>query len=181
VIVYAETVPGAGRFTLTPVDPAAHAEMLHDWVTREHTRFWGMSTYTVAEVRDVYAFLESLSTHHAYLMRLDDEPVGIFQTYEPEHDPVGERYAVRPGDFGVHILFARRGLAEKLTPALARYAFADPAHRRIVVEPDVRNGAALLRMRMAGFEMADEIDMPDKRAQLAFLTRERFEAAYAAA
>ena len=179
--VYAETVPGAGRFSLVRVDPARHAEMMHGWVTQEHTRFWGMGGYTVAEVREVYEFLDSLSTHHAYLMLLDDEPVGIFQTYQPEHDPVGERYDVQDGDFGIHLLFARRNLAEKLTSALARYAFADPAHRRIVVEPDVRNKAALLRMRKLGFEMADEIDMPDKRAQLAFLTRERFEAAFTVA
>ncbi len=178
--VYAETVPGAGRFSLVRVDPARHAEMMHGWVTHEHTRFWGMGDYSVAQVREVYEFLDSLSTHHAYLMLLDDEPVGIFQTYQPEHDPVGERYDVQDGDFGIHLLFARRGLAEKLTPALARYAFADPAHRRIVVEPDVRNKAALLRMRKVGFEMVDEIDMPDKRAQLAFLTRERFDAAFAA-
>lgn len=52
----------------------------------------------------------------------------------------------------------------------------DVAARRIVVEPDVRNEAALGRLRTEGFTFASEIDMPDKRAQLAFLTRERFEA-----
>lgn len=181
MIAYEETVAGLGHFTLAPVDPAVHAEMLHGWVTQDHTRFWGMGDYTVEQVREVYEFLDSLETHHAYLMLLNDEPVGIFQTYEPGHDPVGERYDVQEGDFGVHLLFARRGLAERLTPALTRYTFADPARRRVVVEPDVRNAAALLRMRKAGFEMADEIDMPDKRAQLAFLTRERFEAAFSAA
>ncbi|AXO37880.1 alcaligin biosynthesis complex short chain [Micromonospora sp. B006] len=45
-----------------------------------------------------------------------------------------------------------------------------------MVEPDVRNEAALRRLRTEGFTFASEIDMPDKRAQLAFLTRERFEA-----
>ena len=40
----------------------------------------------------------------------------------------------------------------------------------------MRNRLALLRLEREGFTFADEIDMPDKRAQLAFLTRERFEA-----
>jgi penicillin amidase len=44
-----------------------------------------------------------------------------------------------------------------------------------VVDPDVRNHFALRRMRMSGFTFADEIDMPGKNAQLAFLTRESFE------
>lgn len=53
---------------------------------------------------------------------------------------------------------------------------ADPAARRLVVEPDVRNHLALRRLELTGFTFADEIDMPDKRAQLAFLTRDRFDA-----
>ena len=47
----------------------------------------------------------------------------------------------------------------------------DPAKDRIMVEPDVRNGAALQRLEREGFTFDTEIDMPDKRAQLAFLTR----------
>lgn len=34
----------------------------------------------------------------------------------------------------------------------------------------------LRRLRIEGFTLGEEIDMPDKRARLAFLTRERFEA-----
>ena len=45
---------------------------------------------------------------------------------------------------------------------------------RIVVEPDVRNHLALRRLEIEGFTFDSEIEMPDKRAQLAFLTRARF-------
>ena len=179
VDAYEEKLPELGRLRLVRVDPAADAELLHDFVTRPHTTFWGMSGYTVDEVREVYAFLDSLDTHHAYTIVLDDEPIGIFQTYEPGADPVGERYRVRPGDIGMHLLLAPgrnrpRALLDGLKPAFARFLFADPAKDRIVVEPDVRNGAALARLEREGFTFDDEIDMPDKRAQLAFLTRERF-------
>jgi hypothetical protein len=50
----------------------------------------------------------------------------------------------------------------------------------VVVEPDVRNGLALRRLELSGFTFGDEIDLPDKRARLAFLTRERFAARYPA-
>ena len=43
-----------------------------------------------------------------------------------------------------------------------------------MVEPDVRNAAALQRLEREGFTFSDVIDMPGKRAQLAFLTRDRF-------
>jgi penicillin amidase len=180
-VTYQETIPGFGELTLTVVDPEAHAALLHGWVTAPGAAFWGMGDHTVAEVREIYSFVDGLSTHHAYLIGLDGTPVGLFQSYQPEADPVGERYRVRPGDVGMHLLLAPgrrppRGLPTAIGPALARFLFRDPGHRRIVVEPDVRNRFALRRLEREGFTFAEEIDMPDKRAQLAFLTRERFEA-----
>ncbi|WP_089154404.1 GNAT family N-acetyltransferase [Micromonospora sp. NBS 11-29] len=180
-MTYREHLPGLGDLTLEPVRPDRDAELLHGWVTLPRNGFWGMGGHSVDDVRAVYAFVDGLDTHHAYLIHLDGEPVGLFQTYQPEADPVGERYPVRPGDVGMHLLLnPPRGLARGLTavvgPALARFLLRDPAARRIVVEPDVRNEAALRRVRAEGFTFDAEIDMPDKRAQLAFLTRERFEA-----
>lgn len=180
-MIYLEQVPDFGELTLVPVDPDRHAELLHGWVTQPRNSFWGMGSYDVEKVREIYAFLDGLTTHHAYLIMIDGEPVGLFQTYQPEADPVGERYPVQPGDIGMHLLLNpprryARGLTSAVGPALARFLLRDPAVQRIVVEPDVRNEAALRRLRMEGFTFDAEIDMPDKRAQLAFLTRARFEA-----
>jgi hypothetical protein len=183
--MYDEKLPGLGHLRLVPVDPAADAALLHDFVTQRHTAFWGMSEYSVDEVREVYEFLDSLTTHHAYLIRLDDQPIGIFQTYEPAADPVGECYPARPGDVGMHVLLApgRRpppGLMNALGPAFGRFLFTDPAKDRIVVEPDIRNAAALLRLEREGFTFSEEIDLPGKRARLAFLTRSIFESIHPA-
>ena len=32
--------------------------------------------------------------------------IGVFQTYEPAADPIGEHYPVREGDFGIHLFLA---------------------------------------------------------------------------
>ncbi|ELT43972.1 acetyltransferase [Arthrobacter nitrophenolicus] len=65
-----------------------------------------MNGWSRDEVRDVYAFLDSLDTHHGFLMTVDGEPAGVFQTYEPLHDPVAEVYPARAGDAGIHLLLA---------------------------------------------------------------------------
>ncbi|PWR09265.1 siderophore biosynthesis protein [Micromonospora acroterricola] len=179
-MTYQEKIPGLGEMSLVTVEPDRHTALLHDWVTRPRNSFWGMGSHTVEQVREIYAFVDSLPTHHAYLIMIDSEPVGLFQTYQPEADPVGERYAVQPGDVGMHLLLSPdRRLAHSLTtavgPALARFLFRDPGAQRIVVEPDVRNEPALRRLKVEGFTFGPEIEMPDKRAQLAFLTRARFE------
>ncbi|MEV5823404.1 GNAT family N-acetyltransferase [Micromonospora harpali] len=184
-MTHLETLPGVGELSLVAVDPQAHAELLHGWVTQPRAVYWGMGGYTVDEVRDVYAFVDGLATHHAYLILLDGAPVGLFQTYQPEADPVGERYPVRPGDVGMHLLLAPgrrppRDFTGAVGPALVRFLFRDPTRQRVVVEPDVRNELALRRLERSGFTFDDEIDMPDKRARLAFLTRDRFEALFPA-
>ena len=176
--VHRQYIPDVGEVTLRPVRPAADAPLIHGWVTRPVNRFWGMGDYQVHDVREVYAYLDASTTHHAYLIRLDGRPVGIFQTYLPAHDPVGECYPVRPGDIGVHLLLCPgvrppRGLAAGLFPMLIRFALADPSRDRIVVEPDARNAFALRRLRLLGFSLEKRIDMAGKSAQLAFLDRDR--------
>ncbi len=67
---------------------------------------------------------------------------------------------------------AVKGYTDSLLTAFIGYVFSDPAHLRVVVEPDARNEKALARMVRVGFELGPEIRKPEKTARLAFLTRE---------
>ncbi|MFI5727485.1 GNAT family N-acetyltransferase [Streptomyces cyaneofuscatus] len=176
--VHEQKVEGFGVVRLVPVDPAADAELLHRWVTEERARFWGMADHTREQVQEIYEFVDSLPTHHAYLALRDGVPAALFQTYQPDADPVGECYDVQPGDFGIHLLIAPaedegavKGYTDALLTAFIGYVFSDPAHLRVVVEPDARNEKALARMVRVGFELGPEIRKPEKTARLAFLTR----------
>ena len=164
-------------FTHRTVDPVGDLELLYAWVTQPRATFWGMTTYTRDEVGEVYAFLDGLSTHHAYLVHRDDRPVAIFQTYEPQHDAVGGTYDVQEGDLGCHLFVGPTDVPEPgFTGRLMQYLFgvvlSDSAVQRIVVEPDVRNTASIARFERAGLRRSDVVELPDKTAQLAFITRE---------
>ncbi|MGY1848176.1 MULTISPECIES: GNAT family N-acetyltransferase [unclassified Blastococcus] len=168
------------------LDPDRDAPLVHSWVREERARFWGMTDHTEDQVRDVYAFVDSLPTHHAYLVSVDDAPVALLQTYEPAADPVAETYPVQDGDLGVHLLLAparsrEAGFTARFVAALAAVLLANPAVRRVVVEPDAGNELALDRVRRTGFELGPEVDLPEKRARLAFLSRETLEALTGAA
>jgi RimJ/RimL family protein N-acetyltransferase len=174
--VHAEELPGLGRFTLDRLDPAADADLIHGWVTEPRAEFWGMTDHTRADVQEIYEFVDGLSTHHAYLMRVDGRPVGIFQTYEPDADPIGEHYPVRPGDFGIHLFLAEPdpvvpGFTGAVAGALVRFVFQVPGRKRIIVEPDARNERALRRWKRLGFVFGEQVRLPHKVAQLAFLDR----------
>ncbi|MEV4536400.1 GNAT family N-acetyltransferase [Asanoa sp. NPDC049518] len=170
---YAEDLPGFGAFELVRLDPARDRDLVHGWVSQPRARFWGMTEHSPEVVQEVYEFVDGLETHHAYLMRLAGKPIGIFQTYEPAADPIGEYYEVREGDFGIHLFLAPAdppvpGFTGAVAVALLRFAFAHPGTKRIVIEPDVRNERALLRWRRLGFVFDAVVTTPEKTAQLAF-------------
>ncbi|MFC0602672.1 GNAT family N-acetyltransferase [Streptomyces palmae] len=178
--VHERTVPGIGTLRIAPVHPEADLDLIHGWVTQDRARFWGMREHSREQVRDIYAYLDSLDTHHAYLVHRNGEPAALFQTYEPAADPVGEYYEVLPGDIGVHLLVGpaaapERGFTGALLGVLIRFVLADPARRRVLAEPDARNTRAIERLVKAGFVLGPEIDLPEKRARLAFLDRSAVE------
>lgn len=177
--VHEQTVDGFGTVRIVPVDPERDVDLIHGWVTQERARFWGMRDAGRERVLEIYSYLDSLTTHHAYLVHRDGTPVALFQTYQPEADPVGDYYDVRPGDFGVHLLVGpaegerEPGFTAALLTVFLDFVLADPDRERIVLEPDARNEKAIARVVRAGFTLGPQIDLPEKRAQLAFLERER--------
>ncbi|MDG9720637.1 GNAT family N-acetyltransferase [Streptomyces sp. DH24] len=187
--VHEEHVDGFGTVRVLPLDSRADAGVLHGWVSEERASFWGMNGLTVGQVAEIYAHMDTLDTHHAFLLVKDAEPVALLQTYEPDADRVGECYDVEPGDIGIHLLLApagpdgaRPGWTSALASVVVSYALLTLDRRRIVVDPDVRNEKAVARFLRQGFTagpavVLPEIDLPDvylpeKEAQLAFLTRE---------
>ncbi len=179
--VYERHVDGFGTVRVTPVDPARDIDLLYGWVTQERARFWGMRDHTRAQVLEIYEYLDSLSTHHAYLIHRDDRPVALFQTYEPDADPIGEYYEVRPGDFGFHLLVGpvtgvpEPGFTDTLVRTFLAHVLAeDPARKRIVAEPDARNEKAIARLLRTGFVLGPEVRLPEKPARMVFLDRDDF-------
>lgn len=187
--VHEQHLDGFGTVRVLPLDARADAGVVHRWAREERASFWGMNGLTEEQVAEIYAHLDTLDTHHAYLAVKDGEPVALLQTYEPAADRVSECYDVRPGDIGIHLLLApagpgggRPGWSSALLTAFVSYVLLGLDRRRIVVDPDVRNEKAIARFLREGFlagpkVVLPEIDLPDvylpeKHAQLAFLPRE---------
>ncbi|MFE5920645.1 GNAT family N-acetyltransferase [Streptomyces sp. NPDC056468] len=187
--VHEQAVEGFGTVRVLRLDPEADAEVVHGWVSQERAAFWGMNGLTRDQVAGIYTHMDTLDTHHAFLVVRDTTPVALLQTYEPEADRVSECYDVRPGDIGVHLLLApagpeggQPGWTSVLLTVMTSYVFGVLGRQRVVVDPDVRNEKAVARFLRQGFTagptvVLPEIDLPDvyipeKKAQLAFLNRE---------
>lgn len=162
-------------FTLVPVDPERHADLLHDWVTRPRASFWGMLERTRDEVAEIYGYIQEQDHLSASLVCTESVPVGIFQTYDPEVDEIGRFYDRRPGDLGVHLFLAdvpeRKGTTASLVAFLLDHALARPGVERLVLEPDVANERSIALLQRAGATLGPVRRLPGKTAQLAFVER----------
>ena len=180
-VVHVVDDPVLGRIEFTVLDPDGDLDTLHEWVTHPSAWFWGLGHLSREELRDTYAYVDSLASHHAFLIRRDGLPIVLLQTYEPESDPLGDAYDTLPGDVGIHFFLGDRGapvagLTTRIGQLIAGFIFAIPAVDRIVIEPDVENDRALARVRRFGFELGPLVRLPDKTGQLAVLTRDRWDA-----
>ncbi|MFK4637614.1 GNAT family N-acetyltransferase [Paenarthrobacter histidinolovorans] len=178
--VYSENLGNWGELRIVPLIPSEDIGLIFEWVKQPRAKFWGMTEKSQEEVLEIYGFLDSLETHHAFLALLDGEPMALFQTYEPLHDPVGEAYPAREADIGMHLLLgpATRPIPHftpRLGTSLIRYMFSLPGKDRIIVEPDSRNAKALRRLEATCFELGPIIQLEEKEAQLGFLTRSDFD------
>jgi RimJ/RimL family protein N-acetyltransferase len=162
--------------TIRPVDPEADADLIHDWVTQERARFWGMLDKDRDEVLEIYTYIAEQAHLSAHLVSVGGVPVTLFQTYDPAVDDIGQYYDREAGDVGVHLLLAdspaRIGRTQDIVAFLMGWLFDDPANLRIVLEPDTRNAKSLRLFGLAGAEAGPEVQMPQKRAQFAFIDRQ---------
>jgi hypothetical protein len=179
-VVFTRDDPALGGIEISVLDPVADLGVIHDWVTAPAARFWGLADLSRDELRDLYAYVDGLSSHQAFLIRRDGLPIVLLQTYEPENDPLGEVYEPEPGDVGIHFLLGARGapvsaFTTRVANVIADFLFSQPAAERIVIEPDVGNDRAVQRARLLGFDLGPEVTLPSgKVGQLAFLARRRW-------
>ncbi|MFF8959704.1 GNAT family N-acetyltransferase [Streptomyces sp. NPDC014894] len=171
---------GAPRFTVRPLDPLADAELVHGWVTHPKAVYWMMQDARLQDIEREYMAKAAHDHQDAFIGLADGKPSFLMESYDPRHVELGALYPPEPGDVGLHFLVAPtdapvHGFTRAAIASAMRELFADPATRRVVVEPDVRNDAARRIFEYAGFTVVSKIEKPEKDAYLCVCPRERFE------
>lgn len=177
--LFTRTDPALGTFALRPVDPNEDAELLFSWVTHPKAAFWLMGESTLPEVEREYHAIAAAEHHEALLGLHEGRPAFLVERYDPAHVELAGLYEPEPGDIGMHFLTAPagaplHGFTLAVITAVMEFLFADPAVRRVVVEPDVRNSAVHALNKAVGFEVLRRISKPEKEALLSACTREQF-------
>ena len=172
--------------TFTPLDPDAHAELLHGWLTTDRARFWGMTAHSPAQVRAYLERVDASAGEQGWIGCRARAPLVYVETYDPAHLLPEGLLAPEPGDLGMHLLIAppagepEHGLTAAVMGEVVSWCLHERGAARVVVEPDARNRAVLAKNAAAGFRVLRHVEIPDgegtKRAALSVCTRADFAA-----
>ncbi|WDZ86515.1 GNAT family N-acetyltransferase [Micromonospora cathayae] len=181
-VVYRRDDPALGAFALRTVDPDADAALLHGWVTHPKAAFWLMQDADPARVAAEYRRIHDHPRHDAFVGLWRDRPAFLAERYDPARVELVGLYDAEPGDVGMHFLCAPagkpvHGFTRAVITTVLAWLFADPATRRVVVEPDVRNTAVHALNAAVGFQVVGPVAKPEKNALLSVCTRAMFASA----
>ncbi|WP_273693698.1 GNAT family N-acetyltransferase [Tenacibaculum sp.] len=180
--VFSKEIKGLGVISIRPFQLETDTPMLHSWVTQPYAKYWGMLNKSLEEVGAEYQEIENNPFHHSYIGMLNDTPVFLMELYKASEDIIANYYNAQENDYGMHVLVAP---VERRIPqftwhvfsTIIDYFFSLPEVERIVVEPDVNNEKIHTLNKKAGFEYQKEVELPHKKAALAFCTRDMYQSA----
>jgi len=176
---FSREIDGVGLFQLLPLRIPDHMPLIHEWVTQDYARYWGMQEASLELVTSFYQQLQDSKDMDAYLGFHDGAPAFLLECYKPDGAPVARHYRVEKGDHGMHFLVAPAetpipNFTFSVMTVIMEFLFNDANCDRVVVEPDIRNSKIHKLNRRVGFAYERVIELPEKTAYLAFCTREQF-------
>lgn len=178
--VFSKDIEGLGTIHLRPLDLQKDITMLHEWVTLPYAKYWDMLNHSEKEVFESYQEIENNPNHHTFIGVLDGQPIFLMEQYKASEDLIGKYYDAQPNDYGMHILVGPpqkriSNFTWHIFSTIMDYFFSLAFVDRVVVEPDANNEKIHVLNKKAGFQYEKEVELPHKRAALAFCTRESYE------
>lgn len=166
-----------GSIGIRMVDLSTDRDMIHQWLIDSHAKYWGMTSYTVAQTTAYFQSIAKSSSKNAYIGVINGTPRFLVETYDPAQDEIGRYIDAEPGDRGMHFLVERprikvHGLTHAVLRAILAFMFSKEEAKRIIVEPDVRNIAVQRLNEMVGFRPLAVVHLSTKFALLSVCKRD---------
>jgi len=180
--IYSKYIKDFGTIHLRYLNLQKDIEFIYDWVTKPYASYWGMLDKSKEEVLEEYTRLENINHYEIFIGYYKGKPIFLMEKYKASEDRISAYFEAKKGDYGMHILVAPpdkkiAGFTWNVFSTILEYFFSKSNINRIVVEPDIRNEKIHILNKKAGFQYQKEIELPEKKAALAFCRKKDFEKA----
>lgn len=179
-VIFSKYIESLGTIELRLLDLEKDIKTLHSWVTKPYATYWGMLDNSLEQVNNAYQEIENTEGHDAIMGFYNGEPSFLIEKYKASEDVIADFYDAKPSDYGMHILVGPvkkpiHNFTWNVFCTVVEYFFTDTNVERIVVEPDVQNEKIHVLNKKAGFKYVQEIQLPHKKAALAFCEKADFQ------
>lgn len=171
--VPAPTIPQiAAPYGARPADPDTDAEMISRWMNLPHLAQAWEYDWPPERWRLYLKAQLAGSFSRPFITSRKGEDVGYIEIYRAAKDSIATRYDADPYDLGIHAAIAdttlvNRGIAALILPKLLVDLFAgEPRCRRVMFDPDHRNGGARRLVEYVGCTFLGEHQMSNRRMAL---------------
>lgn len=147
-------------------------DLVHRWMNEPHVALYWDQAWSRERWSEHLANQLAGVESRPFLIDHEGRPVAYVELYRAAHHAIAAHYDADPHDLGVHIAIGELGLTGRgFGHAICRslieaILFEEPACRRIIAEPDVRNNAARRLFLTLGMHLVGEVDLGYKRAVL---------------
>ena len=177
---FSRSIKDFGIIHLRHFDMEQDMSTIYDWITKPYALYWGMMDKSIEEVKYEYTELLSRRDYEVFVGMYEDKPIFLMEKYKAQTDRISEYFEAKDTDYGMHVLVAPpekriHGFTWHVFTTILEYFFCAEGVKRIVVEPDVRNKKIHELNKKAGFIYQKEIELPEKKAMLAFCERKDYE------
>ena len=153
--------------------------LLHEWLQREHVRFWWRDRESYdAVVQHYLPAIEGSDPTDLYLILVDDRPAGFIQTYlVSDYSDYQALVGVEEGVAGVDLFLADpeqtgKGLGSRVIAQFVRdVVFVAPQTHACIADPDAENQGSLRAFEKAGFTRVRNFVDPSDANRLHTLIR----------
>lgn len=167
----------ADPYGIRLVDPESDATMISEWMNRPHlVEAWEYAWPAARWQRYLRAQLDG-EYSRPFICSFRGADFGYVELYRAAKDSIAQRYTAERHDIGLHgaiadPTFVKRGIGTTLLPSIVASLFElESRCRRIMFDPDYRNGGARRLCEYSGCDFLGEHDMSNRRMALYALPR----------
>lgn len=176
---FSKEIKGLGTIKLCSFQLDKDCKKIHEWVTQPYAKYWEMQNFSLDEVQKAYRDFEARDGYEIYMGKLNGKSMFLMECYVVTHDPLSSYYDCKKGDVGMHILVAPAdrpipNFTTVILQFIMDFLFEIQKAKRVVVEPDIHNEKIHALNKKMGFTYHKVIELPHKKAALAFCTQANF-------
>lgn len=135
---------------------------IYDWIQKPHVKQWWLDSNIWPEFKQKFESKLKSPYRACFVIYIENKPVGYIQSYIANKFP--EWQSEPDGTYGMDIFIGEtnyigKGYGSRIVAQFVKELFKSPKVLRVIINPDIKNSAAIRAYERVGFRVIKEIKL----------------------